>query len=66
MIYKSPVTVGWGLFFCRGNSYSMPSYGDDSESNAASFGIDAARVVPTANENRPANVAVRYLIRALP
>jgi hypothetical protein len=26
--------------------------------------FDSSRVVPTANENRPANIAVRYLIRA--
>lgn len=29
------------------------------------FAINASRVVPTANENRPINVAVRWLIRAL-
>ena len=28
--------------------------------------FDASKVVPTANENRPTNVAVRYLIRARP
>ena len=28
------------------------------------FVFDASRVVPTAEENRPVNVAVRYLIRA--
>ena len=28
------------------------------------MGFDASRVVPTANEDRPVNVAVRYLIRA--
>lgn len=28
--------------------------------------FDASRTVPTANENRPVNMAVRYLIRALP
>ena len=28
--------------------------------------IDTARVTPTANENRPANQAVRYLIRTRP
>jgi hypothetical protein len=27
--------------------------------------LDASLVVPTANENRPANTAVRYLMRAL-
>ena len=30
------------------------------------FQFDASRVVPTAEENRPVNQAVRYLIRALP
>lgn len=36
--------------------------------NAGTGGVrmDLSRVVPTANENRPANIAVRYLIRALP
>ena len=29
-------------------------------------GFDTSRVTPTAPENRPANMAVRYLIRALP
>ena len=28
--------------------------------------FDASRVVPVAEENRPVNMAVRYLIRALP
>ena len=30
------------------------------------IGLDVSRQVPTANENRPANQAVRYLIRARP
>jgi hypothetical protein len=30
------------------------------------FSFNASRVVPTANEIRPVNTAVRYLIRALP
>ena len=32
--------------------------------NLTNVSIDASRVVPTAVENRPVNVAVRYLIRA--
>ena len=28
--------------------------------------FDSSRVVPTADENRPVNMAVRYFIRALP
>ena len=30
------------------------------------FDFDTSRVVPTANENRPANTAVRYIVKALP
>jgi hypothetical protein len=36
------------------------------DSNNQLLGFDASLVVPTANENRPVNTAVRYLIRALP
>ena len=28
--------------------------------------LDTSRVVPTAEENRPVNMATRFLIRALP
>lgn len=35
-------------------------------SAAVASGIDASRVVPTAEENRPVNKSVRYLIRAMP
>ena len=28
--------------------------------------FDLSRVVPTGNENRPVNMAVRYLVRARP
>ena len=34
--------------------------------NIAQSTFDVSRVVPTANENRPVNQAVRYLIRARP
>ena len=34
--------------------------------NKFGFRLDASRVVPTAPENRPVNVAVRYLMRARP
>lgn len=37
-----------------------------SEWTASEHTFRASRVVPTANENRPVNMAVRYLIRALP
>ena len=32
----------------------------------SAINFDASRVVPTANENRPVNTAVRFLIRARP
>lgn len=38
--------------------------GQASRSDIASINFDVSRVVPTANENRPVNKAVRYLIRA--
>jgi len=48
------ITSSPHIGFSRGNSGTM------------TFGItfDASRVVPTAPENRPVNMAVRYLIRA--
>jgi hypothetical protein len=39
-------------------------YGDNW--GFAQFNLDSSMVVPVANENRPVNTAVRYLIRALP
>ena len=47
----TPMTQGHPYYTVNG------SYGCD---------FDASRVVPTANENRPVNQAVRYLIRARP
>ena len=38
--------------------------GDDGHSGDPRIIFDASRVVPTATENRPVNVAVRYFIRA--
>ena len=41
--------------------------GDDGSQDFSTrlFDFDASRVVPVAEENRPVNMAVRYLIRAL-
>jgi hypothetical protein len=43
-------------------------WGGSRDTNAVNHTtyLDASRTVPTASENRPANVAVRYLIRAKP
>ena len=48
--------------------FSYEYYGFTSRQDTANHGtlysFDASRVVPTANENRPINIAVRYLIKA--
>ena len=38
--------------------------GADAGKNSWGFSFDASRVVPTAEENRPINKAVRYFIKA--
>ena len=46
-------------------SYAYSSYGISApHGTGMMLQFDASRVVPTADENRPANVAVRYFIRA--
>ena len=52
-----------GAFCFKGNTKSFESPG---ASTLAFLEFDASRVVPTAEENRPVNMAVRYLIRARP
>ena len=53
---------GGGAFETRGYSDQRGSNGGGSMMTR----LDTSRVVPTANENRPVNTAVRYLIRARP
>jgi hypothetical protein len=55
-----------------GAFYTSPVYNNrgadnaDRDRNSMRFArLDISRVVPVATENRPVNVAVRYLIRAL-
>ena len=52
----------WGAFVNTG----FIGQGDTGQSvpEIAVYSFDASRIVPTAAENRPVNVAVRYLIRA--
>ena len=40
--------------------------GQETDGNNGYFGLDfdASRVVPTANENRPVNIGVKYIIKA--
>ncbi len=51
-----------GAFTDEGALYDGDGGGNANETRLYRF--DASRVVPTANENRPINRAVRYLIRA--
>jgi hypothetical protein len=60
--------LGWtgvdGAFYLASSTYAN---GEDSDGGDEwILGFDASRVIPTANENRPVNMSVRYLIRALP
>ncbi|MBS9425687.1 phage tail protein [Photorhabdus caribbeanensis] len=41
-----------------------PKSANINPDNAYGFGFDASRVVPTANETRPRNVAFNYIVRA--
>ena len=54
-----------GVFYRTGGCAEdiRSSYGTWSGNGV---GFDLSRVVPTAEENRPANQAVRYLVRARP
>ena len=53
-----------GAFFANGTTPDAIVAQGGGYSNG--FGLSSSRVVPTDSENRPVNVAVRYLIRALP
>lgn len=41
-----------------------PDYVNDNTEMESDISFDTSRVVPTSNENRPINIAVRYLIKA--
>ena len=55
-----------GAFASQVTSYTEAYHGSHLARTTHSMYFDASRVVPTAAENRPVNVAVRYLMRALP
>ncbi|ECT8008676.1 hypothetical protein BOS37_26060, partial [Salmonella enterica subsp. enterica serovar Agona] len=51
------------------NSYfslirSMVTERTDGAVYPKAIGLDASRIVPTANENRPRNIAFNYIVRA--
>ena len=58
--YHNSECKGTGAFYVTGEAWYRGS--EDSSDSSAVFGFDASRVVPTASENRPKNVAVIYCI----
>ena len=54
-----------GAFYRTGRR-TMDGEGKEDSSTEDEFGFSASRVVPTDDENRPANTAVIYVIRAKP
>ncbi|MEI7346359.1 phage tail protein [Dickeya chrysanthemi] len=55
-----------GAFFESGQRISYVASGTTTNNLGASddFSFDASRIVPTANENRPRNIAFNYIVRA--
>lgn len=53
-------TSGTGAFYLVSNG----AQGNKTSWDGAIFGFDASRVVPTAKENRPRNVAFLYIVKA--
>ncbi|WP_420868503.1 phage tail protein [Dickeya oryzae] len=54
-----------GAFFDTGSRYATTSSASLAGVNMNDdFAFDASRVVPTANENRPRNIAFSYIVRA--
>ena len=62
--YYNTYGSGWGAITNYTNGFNVVVSGGNSLSPNAAFQIDASRIVPTANENRPVNKAVRYFIKA--
>jgi len=62
--------IGWetatGLFFGSNFTTTQNPATWAHKAMNHNINVDFSRVLPTAAENRPVNVAVRYLMRALP
>ncbi|WP_338657703.1 phage tail protein [Yersinia enterocolitica] len=52
-----------GAFYQEGNAFGHHAV-NDGGNGATTKRFDASRVVPTANENRPVNMAFNYIVRA--
>ena len=61
-----PDVKTWSVGGAFANYAGAQSSGNWGGSGGSGFSFDASRVVPTAEENRPVNQAVRYLIRTRP
>ena len=72
IVGSSPTMTGGGRYDQTSGAISAHVWYWQSANTLGGSGMtyglnfDASRVVPTANENRPVNQAVRYLIRAQP
>ena len=55
---------GWGAFYGRGIQFANVGFIQNQNDCIYFSGFDASRVVSTDAENRPVNIAVRYLVRA--
>lgn len=72
IVGSSPTMTGGGRYDQTSGAISAHVWYWQSANTLGGSGMtyglnfDASRVVPTANENRPVNQAVRYLIRARP
>jgi len=56
--------LGWGALFAQYEVSSGGNLTGTPFNQWRSVGFNAAFAVPTSQENRPVNMAVRYLIRA--
>ncbi len=63
--YRSYNVTAEGALSFEQNSLANVGNGNNSSLKVTGYTMNASRSVPTGNENRPANMAVRYLVRAL-
>nr|WP_242688848.1 phage tail protein [Photorhabdus tasmaniensis] len=65
MLFKEMVAgVQSAGVFNESRNYTDRTYHEDGGGYTSTVYFDASRVVPTANENRPRNIAFNYIVRA--